>query len=179
MISMLIEVPVGTDITAMETTLQNFVTSIRGSWVWQGREVTGKRLLDVVVVKHFCWKALLPEADRIWDEGEEHLDPAMQLMIDSLGWRLVGVWEWNGNKRDVIVYDYTDPENPVPTGEVIRAAKRLFPEQTGNPLTDALFLDVLNYMHDDVVYDSDGNELSRSRPTEPKEVHSWGWPART
>lgn len=178
MITMLIEVPVTTDIDTMESTLQAFVKQIKGSWVWQGREVAGRRLLDVVVPASFDWQSLLPSADRDYTDGDEPIDSALQALIDTLGWRLVGCWSWDGISKDQTELDYS-VEPAVPTGNIIRAVKRLFPEDTDDPLTDLLFVDVLNYMHDVVEHDIDGNEISRTRPTFPSEVHSWGWPPRT
>ncbi len=179
MISLLIEVPVTTDIEQMEGTLQQFVQQIHGAWTWQGREVAGKRLLDIVVARHFDWKSLLPVEERVYEEGEQPIDPAMQAMIDTLGWRLVACWKWDGRTKDRKVYDYTDPENPVDTGEVIRAVTRHYPTPTGNPMTDPLFADIVEHMEDIVEVDENGVEISRTRPTYPKEIHSWGWPART
>lgn len=178
MYSLLIEVPITTDLSVMETTLQEFVSQIHGSWTWQGREVAGKRLLDVVITRQFDWKSLLPVGERVYSEDETPIDPGMQALIDSLGWRLVACWTWDGITKDRNLYDDSDPLNPVLVG-VERAVVRLFPTPTGDPLTEVLYADILNYMNDDVTFDADGNEVSRTRPTAPLETHSWGWPRRT
>ena len=185
MFSVLIEAPVTTSIESMDEMLQSFIETIGGSWSWQGREVAGKRLIDCVYSSgKFNWQYLLPpeQRDSKFGSGGRHLaiDPQIEAWVASLGWRLVGAWRWDGSTQDKLVIDSSDPLNPVLTGEVINAVDRLYPAKTNDPATDPLFIDVMNYMDDDVTYDvNTGAELSRARPVAPREVNSWGWPPRT
>ena len=90
----------------------------------------------------------------------------------SPGTVILGAWNRDGTQYGThyeTSVDMTDPENPVITKTLV-----------GTPVYPVDFAQIAPYLHDEVVYDATGTEVSRTAKLDLEhEIHIMGWEPRT